>query len=481
MKNTPRIVAALVACVGCKQEAPKTSTILIGQVLDRTGSIATPSWADSIRLAVGTANQALKQAGHLELRFEIADANSGNAPDMSRAGAQQLVKRGVKALITDSSQDDIAIGMLSYDGDASHALDVPVVCMACTSPQINKPEATDNDPVKQAALRNGNGWNFRTTMSDAYQAHLLAHLLTSGGKNGDVNGDGHFKLSIYASDDPYGHGFSESLKKDVMDLVADASVEQIFHNVKATPAEYPWASDVAKLTDKHNESTGKNDGLPDAVVVISFPKFEISFTKAYLDSGSKVRLVHTHNFRAARVLEVLSVAVDGQEGTSQAVLSDGDSARLFTEDLKALTGQVPAFRDATAYDAAMTVMLATMWAAKHNGLADPALVSGAMVRDSMRAINDQNGEPVAAGAAGFLRALQLIEQGKPINYQGASGPCDYDEHGNVVAQLARFRVAHGQFVDVEKFDCLHDAQCLPIEPTGSQQNVHHERSAQVVK
>src|SRR4051812_11796463 len=187
-------------CVACKQDAAKTATVNIGQVIDRTGSIATPSWADAIRLAVGTANQALKQAGRSDLRFALVDANSGNAPDMARAGAMQLVKKqGAKALITDSSQDDIGVHMLAYDSDPANAIDVPVVCMACTSPNINNPAASDADPIKQAALRNGKGWNFRTTMSDAYQARVVAHMLVFAGNRGDVNGDGHFKLGIYAS------------------------------------------------------------------------------------------------------------------------------------------------------------------------------------------------------------------------------------------------------------------------------------------
>jgi len=467
MTRMARVAVALVLCAACKPEGAKTVTVNIGQVIDRTGSIATPSWADSIRLAVGTANQAMKQAGRTDLRFALVDANSGNAPDMARAGAIQVVKsQGAKAVITDSSQDDIGINMLAYDADPAHALEVPVVCMACTSPNINNPSANDGDPVKQAALRNSKGWNFRTTMSDAYQSRVVAHMLVAAGAKGDVNGDGKFKLAIYASDDPYGHGFSDALKKDVMQFASHAVVEQVFHDVKAVPTEYDWAADVAKLTDKHNVSSGKADGVPDAVVAISFPKFEVHFTKAYLDSKSKVRLLHTHNFRAARVLEALSSAVEGQEGTSQAVLGDGNSPRVFSDDLTALTGQVPAFRDAAAYDAAMTVMLATVQAMKSNRLSSAEMVTGAMIRDSMRSINDRNGEPVDAGMAGFARAVQLIQDGKAIDYQGASGPCDYDAHGNVVAQLARFRV-QGQFVDVEKFDCVADRECPAIRQVGS--------------
>ena len=461
-----RILVALVLCAAaCKpgveaRQSPKGSVIVIGQLIDRTGSIATPSWAESIRLAVAHMNQALKQTGKT-VRFEVAEANSGNAPDMARAGALQLVKQqNAKAIITDSSQDDIAVNMLNYDGDASHQLDVPIVCMACTTPAINAPDAQDADAVKQAALRNGKGWNFRTTMSDAYQARMVVHMLVSAGQKGDVNGDGKFKLSIYASDDPYGHGFSEAIKVDALKSHPNAIIEQVFHDVKANPAEYDWASDVAKVTDK--KSHAKADVLPDAVVEITFPKFSVGFTKAYLASGSKVRLVHTHNFRAARIIETLKAAVEGQEGTSQAVLGEGASAQAFADDLKSSTGQPPAFRDAAAYDAAMTAMLAAMQAAERKHLSDPAMVSGTDIRDAMRAINEPKGERVSAGAAGMSRALDLIAAGKALDYQGASGPCNYDEHGDVVAQLARFQVQGGRFVDVDRFDCLKDPACPQV-------------------
>jgi len=461
-----RIFFALALCAAaCKPaaEAPrasKGSVIVLGQLIDRTGSVATPSWAESIRLAVTHANQALKQSGKT-VRFEVAEANSGNAPDMARAGALQLVKQqNAKAIITDSSQDDIGVNMLNYDGDASHQLDVPIVCMACTSPAIDNPEAQDADPVKQAALRNGKGWNFRTTMSDAYQARMVVHMLVSAGQKGDVNGDGKFKLSVYASDDPYGHGFSDAIKSDALKANPGAMIEQVYHDVKANPAEYDWAADVAKVTDK--KSHAKADVLPDAVVEITFPKFSVSFTKAYLASGSKVRLVHTHNFRAARVIETLKAAVDGQEGTSQAVLGEGASAHAFAEDLIASTGQAPAFRDAAAYDAAMTVMLAALQAADRRHLADPALVSGAEIRDALRAINDARGERVGAGVAGVSRALELIAARKPMDYQGASGPCNFDERGDIVAQLARFQVQGGKFVDVDRFDCLKDPSCPQV-------------------
>ncbi len=188
-------------------------------------------------------------------------------------------------------------------------------------------------------------------MSSAYQSPVLVRMLLASTRGA------RFKLSIYASDDPYGRGFSDALKADML---------------KARPNAL----------------------------------------------------------------------------------------------MKALTGQPPAFRDSGAYDAATTLMLAAILAAQQNHLADPAEVTGAQIRDAMRAISDQHGEPVNAGEEGFARALQLIAAGKPIDYQGASGPCHYDAHGDVVAQLVRFQVRGGRFADAERFDCVRDASCPPVRALG---------------
>jgi ABC-type branched-subunit amino acid transport system substrate-binding protein len=457
MRCRSLIFSALLAVAACKSE-PKPTVVRIGQDLDRTGSIATPSWGDSVRVAVNTMNQALKQAGHGNVRFEIVEGNSGNAPDQARATALDLVKKqGAKAIITDSSQDDIAVNMLGYESDPSHDLGVPVVCMACTSPQIDDPAAIDANPVKQAALRNEKGWNFRTTLSDSYQARVVTRVLLGRGKHGDVNGDGKFKLGIYASDDPYGHGFANALKAAVEVERPGAIVEQVFHDVKAQPADYDYSDDVKKLVESRS-------ALADAVVEISFPKFMVGFMKVWQAEGSKVALLHTHNFRSSRLIEQLGVTLEGEQGTSQAVLGDGPSAAAFTEDLMAATAHAPAFRDAAAYDAAMSLMLATLQAAQLAKLDDPNAVVGAQVRDAMRKINDPHGIAVTAGVMGVAEGVKLLYAGKAIDYRGASGPCDFDAHGDVVTRLARFHVQGGKFVDQEKYDCSAGMDCPPMVP-----------------
>jgi ABC-type branched-subunit amino acid transport system substrate-binding protein len=456
MRRRALIVSAVLAAAGCNRQ-PKPSVVRIGQDIDRTGSIATPSWSESIRIAVETMNEALKQTGHGQVRFEVVGEDSGNVPDHARASAIELVKRdGAKALITDSSQDDIAVNMLAYEGD--HLLDVPIVCMACTSPQIDDAKATNENPARQSALRNEKGWNFRTTLSDSYQAGVVARILLGRGSQGDVNGDGKFKLGIYASDDPYGRGFSSALKEAVEADRPGAVVAQVFHDVKRQPTEYDFASDVKKLVESH-------DGSPDAVVEISFPKHLVGFMKAWQAEGAKAPpLLHTHNFRSARLIEALGFTLEGEEGTSQAVLGEGPSAASFKEDLVSATGQEPAFRDAAAYDAAMSLMLATLQAARTARIDDLEAVTGAQIRDAMRKINDPHGTQVTAGTMGIAQAVKLLYAGKRIDYRGASGPCDFDAHGDVVTRLARYHVQGGRFADLEKYDCSAGPDCPPMVP-----------------
>jgi ABC-type branched-subunit amino acid transport system substrate-binding protein len=454
------LIAAAVLLAACKsaEQPARVASIRIGADLDRTGSMAHTFWSDSMRLAVGTANQALKVAGRKDLRFDLVFGNSGNAPDVARASAVELVrKQGARAILTDTSQDDIAINMLAY-GAPEGSLEVPIVCMACTAPEINDPAASNADPVKQKALRNSEHWNFRTSMSAGYEARVIARMLLPPGHAGS----GTFKLSIYATDDVNGRGFSKRLKELALEYRPDATVEQIYVAAQVDPATHDWAADVRRLTHKKNGSSGRTDGPPDAVVESSFTKLSIEFTRAWLAAGSKVRLLHTRGFRGLRMSEDLR-EMKGQEGVSQAVVGQGVSAAVFAKDLQAATGQQPAGRDAKAYDAATSVVLAALVAVQREKLADPARLTGAQLRDALGRINVPGGEPVFAGVEGMARAVKLIQEGRPINYEGASGPCDFDANGNVVAQLVHYRVENQAFVEVERFDCVKDKDCPKMQ------------------
>jgi len=60
--------------------------------------------------------------------------------------------------------------------------------------------------------------------------------------------------------------------------------------------------------------------------------------------------------------------------------------------------------------------------------------TGTAIRDNIRKISQGNGIKVDSAVDG----LKLIAQGKDINYEGASGPCDFTEIGDIVDCKIRF-------------------------------------------
>lgn len=450
------------ACSSSSEESGPT--INIGAVLDKTGSIASPSWTDAVNLAAKHANSGLETAGR-PFRFRILSSDSTNTPTVATQRAGELVhSQGARAIITDSSQDDIAVNGLHYDADPANDLNVPIVCMACSSPAINNPASVDpTSASNENTLRNGLGWNFRTLMDTNAQARVAIRLWLGRGTNGDVNNDSQFKLGIFASDEAFGRGFAGALNTAAHTLHPSPSavVETIYHPAKLDPNTYNWAADVNKLTDLYNEITMRNDFFPDVVMEVTFPQYAAAFLKSYLVAGQSVGLLHTHASRLSTALRALGALLNNHEGTSHVILDNGVSGDLFASEFKAQTGVAAQFLDSNTYDAAMAVMLATLVATKD--LPDPTAVTGAQLRDALKHINEPTGTVIRTGPAEFARAAQLIASGQPINYEGASGPLDFDATQSVQDRIVHWRVENQQFVDEEKYDCVASPDCPLIK------------------
>lgn len=169
-----RAVLLLSLVLGCAQPPPQGKVLLLGAVIDHSGSNAEPSWGDAVILAQNQMNQALVAAGHPDWSFQIIVNDSRNDPPTALSRVLDLVKnQHVKGLILDNSQTVNAINALNYGPDPATALNVPMQCTSCTSNAINNPTATNPDPIQQKALRNGQQWVFRTVMSSRLMALVL--------------------------------------------------------------------------------------------------------------------------------------------------------------------------------------------------------------------------------------------------------------------------------------------------------------------
>ncbi len=439
-------------------------SFIFGAVTDRTGSLASPSWQDAISLAVSDANEALTN-GNATFRVKVALADSENTPltavnrSIDLAVTRPEATR-VKALITDSSANSIAVHQLQYGvmgTTPGPPLNVPIICMACTSPGINNPNGAT------PAARNQDKWLYRSVMSATLQANVLVAIALANAKPGV------FKVGVYASDDAFGTGFSGAIAAAVIKARMDAGepapiVEQLYHPATTNPNTYNWANDMALLLDDQTQTTvsgsttSVKDRAPDVIMEVTFPQYTAALVNAYSDTGSKTPFLHTHTFRFVSILQTLANLIEGSEGTSHIVLDTTESGAVFKQRFTDATRVAPAFWDSNAYDSAMAIMLAGVVAGK----GDMTNVTAVQVRDALQQINDPNGVVIGVGPAEFTKALAAAKAGQAINYRGASGGMDFDTNGNVKDKVAYWRVTNNRFQDLKTFDCEGSPSCPEI-------------------
>ncbi len=73
-------------------------------------------------------------------------------------------------------------------------------------------------------------------------------------------------------------------------------------------------------------------------------------------------------------------------------------------------------------------------------IARAGAASGVAIHDNVRKISQGTGEKVSDPVAG----LKLLAAGKEINYEGASGPCDFTPSGDIVSCKFLFQVAENK-------------------------------------
>ncbi|MBN1605484.1 MAG: ABC transporter substrate-binding protein [Polyangiaceae bacterium] len=444
--------ATLLVCIGCaSNKDDDAKTITLGAVVDQTGSAGPISWAEATKLAASQMNEALDSAGS-NVRFNLVVSDSTNKPDVAVKRARQLVdSEGAVGLVVDTSQDYLEVMKLQYDDEP---LNVPVVGLIASSPAINNPNVENPDALVQKAYRDTKEWGFRTTISSAPQGAVLAQIVLDAG---DVNEDGLLKVSVFASKEPFGLGQVAAFAGPLAAEAPDAVVEQIlFDPAEADPNDVEFFADtLAELVDEQTD--GEDDGAPDILLGLTFPDHLAAIIKAHKQAKSKIRFVHGMALRNQKILDSLGSDANGQEGVSFVIVSPDASGDNFASDMEALTDLPPNSMDSSSYDAAATLMLAALIAAQ--GEDDPSTITGKQVREAMASISDLDGKVVRPGVKGFTTAVNQIEQGKPINYEGAQGPCDFDEHGNVTNDLIRFVITKGAFDDQEIYDCVSSPSC----------------------
>jgi hypothetical protein len=305
--------------------------------------------------------------------------------------------------------------------------------------------------------------------------------------NGDINGDGYVKLSIYATSADLatavasggstpasftytgkGGNVLNVLKYAPMFVDPSKLIIEVIPGPGTTddPSKVDYATALSKLFDTHNDTTGIDDGLPDFVVGRELPQFYQGVLSQYHAGGydtahPEIAIVNGSSFLRTANLLILGTLANGQEGVAPLLYTSDASGMDFAQSFQQVTGFAPAGYDSNVYDAMVVSLLGVLKAALP--LSDPSTVTPSQVKVALDQINVPGAQIVRTGPTEFQKGIEAIAAGTDINYEGASGSVDFDANNNVAENVEIFSVANQQWVTRTVFSCSTDPTCPAIQ------------------
>jgi branched-chain amino acid transport system substrate-binding protein len=345
----------------------------IGTLLPQTGSLAflgPPEFA-GVKLAIKDINAA---GGVNGKDVEEVDSDSG---DTSTDTASQSVDRLL------SNKVDVVIGAASSSVSLSVIDKITGNGVLQISPANTSDELTNYDDK---------GLYFRTAPPDVLQGRVLGDLIAA---------DGNTTVGILALQDSYGTGLADNLTKSF-----SASGGQVVEKVVYDPKAASFATEVGKIKAAD----------PEAIAVVAFDetkKIIPELVKQGIGPSKKKIYFVDGNVGADYSKDFPKGTLDGVKGTNPGVVAD-DS---FKARLKTIDPNLDAYTyGPESYDATILVALAAI-AAKDD--------AGASIASKMQEVS-AGGEACTS----FQDCAALLKDGKDIDYNGVSGPVEFNDKGD---------------------------------------------------
>ena len=366
---------------GAEPSAAKSSTkaaakgdgeLVIGTLLPQTGSLAflgPPEFA-GVDLALKDIAAAGGVNGKEVKKF---DSDSG---DTTTETASQSVDRLI------SNKVDVVIGAASSSVSLSVIDKIVGNGTLQISPANTSVELTDY---------NDKGLYFRTAPPDTLQGRVLGDQILA---------DGNTTVGILALQDSYGTGLAENAISNI-ESGGGEIVEKVFYDPKASS----FSSEVGKIKAAD----------PEAIAVISFEEFSKILPELEKQgigpADKKIYMVDGNTSQYGP--KGINGNLKGAKATYPGVLA--------TDEFKTRLAEVnPKLKDYTyapeSYDATLLV----------------ALAATAAGDDSGEAIASKMQEVSAGGekCTKYDECLALLKDGKDIDYDGLSGPVEFNEKGD---------------------------------------------------
>jgi ABC-type branched-subunit amino acid transport system substrate-binding protein len=417
----------LLACSkSSSTSAPSEGPIVVGATAPLTGAQESlgPSVQQMLQLAESQVNSRGGVLGR-ELHLDVRDDGSDPAVTIPLA-ADLLGDAGAVALVGPSTSSE-ALAILDMFRNAGR----PMI-----SPLALSPELTTREPPLARFF-------FRTESSAVFQARAMAKFLRNPGglvTTGAPAACG--KLAVFHYDDLSGVGYlvSNELKSKF-----EAAGGSVVLDVKVDPAAKTYAPEIASLVASNAECevllmlAGQG-----ALFMREFRQATASDTSRdwshFVTMGSIS--FYTAGFIAAGRTDPTNASLtSAAEGIYGTALDLAPQTQNYAALYNLYQTQFPATSDAAAsaapptsvYDAVLLVALAMEQAQSTDGV---------KIRDALFLVS-KGGKTF--GPLDFAEAVAAIHRGDDIDYQGASGDCDFDDNGDVLQDELVWKIQGGAF------------------------------------
>jgi len=344
----------------------------LGYIFPETGALAFlgPPQVKGLELAVDQINKA---GGVLDQDVTVVGGDEAGDAAVASQSADRVLGEDVDAII----------------GAASSSMTLAIIDKV-TQAEVVQCSGSNTTPT--LTDYDDGGYYFRTAPTDALQGPVLAETMA---------GDDHTKIALMGRGDDYGKGLVNATKEALEEQGAEV-VEEIIYDPEATTFD----AEVEKVTAAE----------PDAVAVIGFEE-GAQVIKGLIEGGLKANQIYgadgvRSNELASKVDPANKAVLQGMKGTAPDPSADPE----FVEALKAFAPDLTETTYAAqVYDCVNIIALAAIAAGDD---------SGAKFKEEIIGVT-REGEK----CTDFASCKELLDDGQDIDYDGASGPVEFNEAG----------------------------------------------------
>jgi len=366
----------------------------IGDSVPLSGDLADfgPPGDKAAQIASEQINQAISDAGVDHTVNLVTEDNCGGAD-------QQCAVQAARKMVESDGASCIAGAWASADTiPTAESVAIPegvlLISPASTSDEIT---ALDDDGLVN-----------RTSPPDSFQGPTLSKYLVEKALGNPSNAT----VNIGARNDAYGTGLAGTFK-DAWEASGGSVGDEVIYDIK--------------LPNYDSEAQQIVSGNPDGIVIVDFPETFNKVGPALVRAGfdPTIGFVTDGLISGDLAASAGADAVNGLRGTAPGVPDDDPSAQAFDDLWNSSDIDPDVDRqtfDAQNFDAVVLCYLAAVAAGS---------TEGTDMAEQVQAISAPPGD--AFTWEQLPEAIEALQNGDDIDYQGASGPIDMDENGDATA------------------------------------------------